>query len=258
MNILLVDDEPQVLKQMKKIVSAAVPDSNIWTAGNGKKAVELVEEVYPEVVFLDIMMPGQNGLEVAKAVQSVNPLTNIIMVTAHGEYALDALDLFVSGFILKPADEEGIRRMMANLRHPAAAVHKGLYVRCFGNFEVFKDGVPIRFERSRSKEVFAYLVDRCGAAVSVSQICAAIWEDTQGKSSSYCRKLLRNLYKRFEELGYSEVLSFDRNSYAVLTDKLPCDYYKMLRSDHPRKHVSEYMNQYSWAEYTAGSLSEPS
>ena len=62
MNILLVDDEPQVLKQMKKIVSAAVPDSNIWTAGNGKKAVELVEEVYPEVVFLDIMMPGQNGL----------------------------------------------------------------------------------------------------------------------------------------------------------------------------------------------------
>ncbi len=254
MNILLADDEPYALKHLKRVVSEAVPDSHVKSVGTAEDAINAASENHPDVIFLDIQMPDRDGLSVAKEIRSISPDTNIIMVTAYKEYALDALNLFVSGYILKPADTEDVKRVMENLRYPKPAKHDGLYVRCFGNFEVFMDGVPVKFERNMAKEVFAYLIDRRGAAVSVGQICASIWEEANEKSPSYCRKLLKSLYDKLDELGYADVLSFGRGSYAVLTDKLPCDYYTLLRIGQAESHTGEYMNQYSWAEYTAGGL----
>jgi hypothetical protein len=119
------------------------------------------------VAFLDVKMPGMTGLEMAKRVKELSPHTNIVFVTAYSEYSLDAMRLRASGYVLKPATGEAVETELENLRFPVkTAAASRLRVQCFGNFEVYADGQPLRFEFSRTKELFAYLVDRRGAAAN--------------------------------------------------------------------------------------------
>lgn len=101
------------------------------------------------------------------------------MVTAYSQYALDALKLFVSGYILKPISDDELRTVLSNLRTPieGGGERALLDVKCFGNFEVFTDGKPMRFKRSKEKELLAYLICLKCASANRNEICTNIFED---------------------------------------------------------------------------------
>ena len=124
-------------------------------------------------------------------IQKIQPRCNLIVVTEHPEYALEALQIFVSGFLLKPANEADVRNVLENLRYPADDVPAGVKVQCFGNFEVFVGGRPLSFKRSKSKELLAYLVDRNGATCTNGEMLAVLWEDKPDTASLHSH--LRNL-----------------------------------------------------------------
>ncbi len=256
MNVLLVDDELHALSRLEKAVREAMPGATVEKADNYSDAVRIAEKERIYIAFLDIRLPGKDGLELAEKLQTIRHDTNIIMVTAFKEYGYAAVKTHVSDYLLKPVSADDIREALKHLRYPEDTRNKGLYVRCFGNFEVFYNGEPFKFGRKLSKEIFAYLIDRKGAAVSTAQICAAIWEDdSDDKNMDYCRHVLRDLKVDLEDKGCGDILSFNRNSYGIRYDKVHCDYYEALDAGYTlADYRGEYMSQYSWAEYTIGSF----
>ena len=215
-----------------------------------------------------------NGLALARMIQKIQPRCNLIVVTEHPEYALEALQIFVSGFLLKPANEADVRNVLENLRYPAEDVPAGVKVQCFGNFEVFVGGRPLSFKRSKSKELLAYLVDRNGATCTNGEMLAVLWEDKPDTASlhSHLRNLIFDLSHTLEDAGVTGLLirgrstledagvrgllARGRSTLAIDTSKVECDYYNFLRGDRSTisSYRGEYMTQYSWAEVTRSAL----
>ncbi|WP_289031808.1 LytTR family DNA-binding domain-containing protein [uncultured Paraglaciecola sp.] len=106
---LIVDDEPLALKLLQAKISK-IPDIEIvGQCSNGREAIAAIMDLAPDLVFLDIQMPGLNGFDVVKNLQSdVSPL--IVFTTAYEQYALDAFDVHAVDYILKPIDDERITR----------------------------------------------------------------------------------------------------------------------------------------------------
>ena len=138
MNILIADDEKFMREDLQKAVERVRPGNSYFFAENFDSAVKAVEENDIEVAFLDIRMPGKTGLELARAIRSLRPEINIIIVTAYEEYALNALRLYVSGYILKPVIDSELKEALDNLRVPVTKKisDRRLTAKCFGHFEV--------------------------------------------------------------------------------------------------------------------------
>jgi two-component SAPR family response regulator len=184
---------------------------------------------------------------------------NVIFATGYNEYAGEAMNMHASGYLMKPITAEKVRRELDDLRHPVEETRaKRLFVRCFGNFEVFVDGKPIRFGRGRTKELLAYLVDRRGSVVSNNEIEAVMWEDASVDRSihSYLRTLTADLRKSLEREGITDVLIKRRGALGVDPATFDCDFYEFLEGNASavNAYKGEYMSQYSWAEITLGQL----
>ena len=197
MKILLVDDEKLQLIRLLNIVKKVLPDSEILSYTNPVLAFKENENNLIDIAFLDIEMPEINGIQLAKKLKKINPKINVIFVTAYDNYALDAYKLHASGYVTKPVNEKKVKDELEGLRYDVELKpSKKLQVKCFGNFEVFYNGVPLKFARSKSKELFAYLIDREGAAINVNELNAVLWEDDDHKS--YFRNLVSDITYNYQ------------------------------------------------------------
>lgn len=106
---LLVDDEPLALNLMHSIVSQIDEIEIIGECKNGREAIESVMSLAPDLIFLDIHMPGVNGFEVVKTLQS-DTMPMVIFATACNHHAIDAFDLHAVDYLLKPFDTGRVKR----------------------------------------------------------------------------------------------------------------------------------------------------
>lgn len=258
MIIIIVDDEQMALSELKDTIAEIKPDAEIYCFDDYIHATAFAKEKKCDVAFLDIAMPGRNGIELAKDFKEINTETNIVFVTGYSEYAVEAFYINASGYILKPARKNDVINAFENLRTPVNYEKSKLKVQCFGNFEVFYNDEPIKFRRNITKEVFAYLIDLKGASANTNELCAALFEDDSASNKHYFRNLISDLKNTFTEAGCAEVLIFKRNSFAIDVSKIECDYYKYLSYDVAavNSYCGEYMRQYSWAEMTNGFLTD--
>lgn len=254
MQILVVDDEEMVLEETKETVGMELPGMTIIGTSSALEAVNIAGKWQIEIAFLDIEMPDMDGLELAEKLKAKNPDMNIIFVTAYAEYALEAFNQYASGYLLKPLQRKDVERAVRNLRYPVDDQRKKLRVQCFGNFEVFCGGRPVIFARAKAKEVFAYLIDRNGAAATTGELCGILWEDSvdEEKNKHYLRNLIVDIRKALRYCHAEDVFLSGRNRYAVDPEKVACDYYQFLKRDAAavNSYRGEYMRQYSWAEFS--------
>ncbi|MEI4769258.1 response regulator [Psychrobacillus sp. FJAT-51614] len=105
MKLLIVDDEPIEREGMEAILQKAFPELNIHQAKNGKLAIELASQIKPDLVLMDIMMPGMTGLEAIEKIQIEHSTCKFVMVTAFDmfDYARQAIKLGVKDYLLKPS-----------------------------------------------------------------------------------------------------------------------------------------------------------
>lgn len=257
-NILLVDDEFPALCNLKEIVEDLMPNANIFAFDNYVEAYETAKENTISIAILDVEMPGINGVELGKRLKEINREINIIFATAYNEYAFDATQLFNSGYVLKPISKKDIQDQFNNLRYPLAMVERKLVIRCFGLFEVYYKGRPVQFERQKSKEMLAYLVDRQGARATVGELSSVLYEncDDEQKNRQNLYSAWYSLKRALKSIDFEEVLIHSQNAYAIDASKVDCDYYKYLQRDETAIHSfrGEYMHQYSWAEYSLNTI----
>ena len=264
MRILTADDEHPALNILNRAILEALPDAEIRSFSRASEAVNEVREngFHPDVAFLDISMPGLSGLELAAVLKICCPSVNLVFVTGFSQYALDAMALRPSGYVMKPATKEKILVELQNLRNPPPRTvpEKPVQVQCFGDFGVFVRGEPLKVGRSRALELLAFLVDRRGVYCSAKSIAEVLWEDgmydrtRQQQFSLYRRELLRAL----KDAGAAEILSVTRDSMAVRPENFGCDYYAALAGDMTAMNafLGEYMATYPWARYMESELVE--
>lgn len=249
MKILLVDDEELQLTRLIESVKKVLPTDEIFSFTNPREALRQCESTHIDIAFLDIEMPGLNGIMLAKKLKSINPKINIIFVTAYDNYALEAYKMHASGYVSKPVNEDKVKEEIEELKHPIEITPtKKLQIKCFGNFEVFYMGKPIKFSYQKSKELFAYLVDREGSSVNINEMNAVLWEEDH---SSYLRNLLADIKQTLKAIDCSDVLIKKHNAYSIDLTKVDCDAYEYKKGN-PNAimmYRGEYMFQYSWSVF---------
>ncbi len=254
MNILIVDDEQFQREELKEALDRVAGENVCFLADSYGSAMKIVAENRLDIAFLDIQMPGKNGLSLAQSIKQESPKTNIVIVTAYSRYALDALKLFVSGYLLKSVMDDDLKEVLQNLRVPVETekLRKKAVIHCFGIFDVFVDNKPVKFKRRKEKELLAYLVCLKGASASRSEVCSTIFEESAfpEKDFSYLKTVVSALKKDLHKYGIDDILLHSNNSYSINLDEVDCDYYNYLvgKADGFHQYSGEFMSQYSWAE----------
>ena len=250
---LAVDDEILMLGALVSAIKASPDIADVYQFSDCDEALNFVRGNSVDIAFLDINMRGMGGLTLAEKIIDACPDCKIVFCTGYEEYAIPAFKLHASGYLLKPVSAEDVQVEINNIK----GLRKNqllLEVKCFGNFEVLCNGKSLPFKRSKTKELFAFLVDRNGAGVTVAEIGVALWEnDEDQKNQNYIHQLFRDLRQSLEAVGVEDI--FERNNYyySLNPEKLDCDYYAYLKTGKP-EFRGEYMSQYSWAEGTCGLL----
>jgi DNA-binding LytR/AlgR family response regulator len=112
MRVLVVDDEPVARRRLRRMLGRIAEVEVVGEAADGVEALAKIEELSPDVLLLDIRMPGLDGLSLALARRGLPP---VIFTTAHAEYAVDAFAAEAMDYLLKPIDqgrlEEALRRV---------------------------------------------------------------------------------------------------------------------------------------------------
>lgn len=251
---IAVDDERPMLTGLLKAVQASEDIEQVNGFGSCTEALQWIEENTVEVAFLDISMRGMGGIALAEKIQEIQPDCKIIFCTGYSEYAVDAFRIHVSGYLMKPITAEAVQKELDHIKGQKAK-ERLLTVKCFGNFDVFRNREPLAFKRPKTKELFAYLIDRNGAGVTTKEICAVLWEDDtdDAKNRNYLYQLMNDLKFTLKEVGAEGILVKRGTSYSVDAERIDCDYYSFLKNGKP-EFFGEYMTQYSWAEGTCGLL----
>ena len=127
MRVLVVDDEKLIAEDLKSEVKSLYSDALCDAATSADEAFELAEKSEYDVALLDIDLVDMDGLTLARKLISMHPSINIIFVTGHQEYSLEAHELYCSGFLLKPVGERKLKKAFENLRKPLIELSEEFY-----------------------------------------------------------------------------------------------------------------------------------
>jgi two-component system response regulator AlgR len=114
MKLLIVDDEPPARERLQRLLEEIGDCEIVGEAANGDEALRLCGETQPDVVLLDIRMPGMSGLEIARHLDSLEEPPAVIFTTAYDQYAVEAFETEAVGYLLKPVRRE---KLAHALRH---------------------------------------------------------------------------------------------------------------------------------------------
>jgi two-component system response regulator AlgR len=120
-NVLVVDDEPLARARTKRMLAEIEGATWLGEAADGYECLTAVEQLKPDVVLLDIRMPGMDGVEAAKHMAELNTPPAVIFCTAYDEYALAAFDTAAVDYLVKPIRGERLAQALqkASRRQPA-------------------------------------------------------------------------------------------------------------------------------------------
>ena len=119
MKVLIVDDERPARRDLTRILGKIEGFEKAGEAGNGLKAVEMIRDGTPDIVLLDIQMPGLDGFQVLGKLGEAGDIPPVIFVTAYDQYAIRAFDVHAVDYILKPVDEDRLREALGRARDRA-------------------------------------------------------------------------------------------------------------------------------------------
>ena len=251
---LCVDDEVLGLETLQRAVMAAEGITDTAAFEDEREALDWAKSHRPDVAFLDIRMHGMDGLALARALREMHPDLPVIFCTGYDQYAIPAMNMHLdASYLMKPIMTEDVEAELNRLR--GRAPEKRMRVTCFGPFDVYVGDRPIRFKRSITKEILAYLIDRRGATVNIPTLSSVLQESGSISRQSVYQSLYQ-LKTSLREAGVEDVLFTKPGSYAINTKRVDCDYYRLLEGDESARTAfhGEYMSQYSWAEDTCGWL----
>jgi len=197
---LIAEDEPMLRAQLKARLSEAWPElDDIVEAENGDLALALIDERRPDVAFLDIRMPRQSGLDVARAIAG---RCHVVFVTAYDEYAIAAFDEGAIDYVLKPVTADRIGKVVARIKARLATPPLDLAALLAKLAAREESAAPLRWIRASLGNVMQMI-----AVVDVVYFQA---EDKYTKvvtrdSAALIRKPIKDLYDELDQEAFWQI-----------------------------------------------------
>lgn len=120
--VIVVDDEKLILSDSISIIEKVVPNLQITGFSDPAEALEYAGSSNIALAFIDIEMGPESGLDLCRKLLETDRHTNVIFLTAHSEYSLDAWKTGASGFLMKPFNEDDVKAQLGRLRFPVAGL----------------------------------------------------------------------------------------------------------------------------------------
>lgn len=260
MKAICVDDEKLILDHIVSVCEEMPLIDEVYGFSRALDALEWCGKNFADVALLDIDMPDMNGIKLAAKIKGKSPDTKIIFSTGYSEYAVEAFKMHVSGYLLKPVSKERVfeeieyalsDKAKANITSP-----EHISVQTFGEFDVYVDGEPILFARSKAKELLAYLVDKQGHGIKRADAFAILWEKGEYDRSAQKQLdvIIRSLKDTLKENGISDIFEIKGGVMRVLPERFDCDLYRFFKGDTQtiNSYRGQYMSAYRWANMTEG------
>ena len=195
--VFLVDDERPALKELEHNLEdyPEIEITGMFT--DPKAALENIEKMHPEVVFLDINMPRLTGMEAALRILDISPETEVVFVTAYSQYALEAFEVHALDYVLKPVEKEQLDKTIEHIlsRKPRREKHaqKKLHIKCFGRFLIeWEEEAALKWRTEKTKELFAFLLYDHGRGRSKEELLDKLW--TEDDPEKAIRQLYNGVY----------------------------------------------------------------
>ena len=261
MKIIYVDDEIIQLENFRISSQNLNGVEDVHFFSRSTEALQWAQEHPVNVAFLDIEMPGMNGIELARQLKLLDEKIKIIFVTAYEQYALEAFGVRAIGYLLKPYSREDIQKELdhaASLMPQQTQTQKRVQITTMPDLIVRADGKNVSLGgHSRQEELFALLVDRGSAGITKGDALACIWEGKRASDSAYwvCLSRLKSL---LEEAGLQELILENGYTRYLNTEMVDCDLYRILKGDRDamENYHGAYLRRYSWAEERNAQLYE--
>lgn len=229
---VIVDDEYYALQGLKMELEEIEGVEVTAMYEDGKQMLREIDITAPDVVFLDIEMPGMNGLELFENILKVGHKPDMIFVTAYNHYAVKAFELNAVDYIVKPVTKDRLRKAIERVKPVKDQNDKDrISINCFGDFAVSVKGQEVNkgWRTRKAEELIAYLICQKGRFISKEKIAEALWPELD------CEKGISNLYlayyylkKQESKLGKSFPINSERGKMCLCLEEIDCD---LLRFD---------------------------
>ena len=252
MHVIYVDDEKPALDNFRLTVADFTEIDSLELFQNGDDAVEWMKKHAADVAFLDMEMPGGNGITLAKRLKAVNENLRVVFVTAYSQFALDAFGVDAIGYILKPYTKQEVHKELRKAAMVRPLPSKRVVIDTMPNFVVSVDGNVLTLGRTKPEELLALLVDHGEAGVTVGEAIACLWPErtNDDNTQSLYRVTFKRLMDALKEAGIDDIIVSEGRKKYIRMDQVECDLYRILSGDADavKRYTGEYLREYSWAE----------
>jgi two-component SAPR family response regulator len=229
---MLVDDEALALRYLELQLNRIGGLEIVGTFQLPEEALEAAPRLQPDVVFLDIDMPELSGLEAAELLQERVPSVDIVFVTAHDKFAVQAFELQALDYVLKPIQtdrlEITVRRILeqgGRANGSAAPASRSAVIRCFQSMRIDPGtGEPLPWRTAKAQELFAYLVYRRNQYVRKDALMDLLWPDMdESRSQPLLYTTIYRLRKMLDHAGLNVKILKSSSGYCLDLGDCPLD-----------------------------------
>lgn len=237
LDTVIIDDELHALERVKELiietdelnlVSAYIDYTDFLTEIKENK-------INFDLIFLDIEMPGSNGLELAQRILEINKRIDIVFVTAYSSYAVEAFELNAIDYLLKPITQDRFQKTISRLFSKKKISHSSdntdfkLEISTLGEFKLFQQGeeINLNWRTEKSKELFLYLLHHKGEFVRSSKIMETLWPNRDPKkTATLLYSTVYSIRKMINHLGTKDIILSKRGYYKLNLEEIKWDLYE--------------------------------
>ena len=228
---IVVDDEWYNLEETSEYIEQTGLFEVAGKYQNPLKAVGEAAKISPEVAFIDIELPEMDGITLAEKLLELHSSMIIVFITSYNQYAVQAFDLNAIDYILKPIKRERFNRMVAKIKNElsmkARNTQNTLNIKCFSALHVTIGDSPVKWERAKAEELFAYLLMHHGSFIHKEKIIDELWPGYEPEKAlqilqtSVCK--IRNLFASIKNELH---LDYSSSRYGLFVDGGECDLFR--------------------------------
>ncbi|MCC3375073.1 response regulator [Cohnella sp. REN36] len=259
----LADDEEHALNLLELLLGRTGEVEVVGRCGNGLDAFGEIGRLQPDVAFLDIEMPGMNGVELAEKLGSHYPDVQIVFVTAYDRYAISAFERDAVDYLLKPLEMERLLRTVQRVKREVVRLQAALswieaseggdarekerapkpqlYVQLLGETQVLiGDRDRLKWRTAKEKELFAYLVVHHGQRIHRDVLLDELWpEENYQKAKVYLHTCVSYLRKDLRQWGVESAVIYEDEKYCLGPDLSGSDYQSLRYALHAARAAEE-------------------
>lgn len=259
MNIIIVDDEKMAIDvlriMLKRLTQFQLEIKGAFT--NAADALRFLEKETVDLVFLDIEMIDMHGMQVAKQILQKRPSLQIVFVTAHAQFAVEAFEVEATDYLLKPVHEKRLLTALKKAHNrwqlqstvPNATQSNQLYAHTLGSFYLL-DGNQnvIKWRTRKARELFLYLLFHQKKPILNAILLEELWPDlVYEKAASNLHTTIYQLRKLLKDNGIQDPIQLVNNQYQLNTE-IKSDYdelNQLLEQDnHDEKSIQQLIDCY--------------